>query len=429
MPNYGSSRSRGNAGGKAESGIAGFFKRREQRKKQLKEESARLITNKLADNERLFVDNFNAIDFRNSKIPKEVLNEKTKEEQPCGDLEYFARVCVKHLQQNPQVIKCDIRDIDEKLMELILVFKQSIENGYPRAAYACRYALKTGLCDIRERIPVGEPELIKQFVEVHTKYLEQWLSCIEMARLVDEREERTNKIKTLYENEVTTKNEEAKKVLEEFKSNSAKARAFDFIKEHDSKEDRAKWTDLQNQVHEELVDAMFNRVMLDLTRLDYMQQKQQLQIIMNQFDQFQLKLYSTEIVVDPNLINKYREAMEEMFMEFSKNDVALQEALASIDDYSSRVEALMNAKGQQMLNSRASREAERLLEEARRTQQEAVNKGAGGQTEDVGMKNGILSDEEIAEMQKHQETINNSLNEFVEQTIVEEEDEGEDNLN
>ena len=109
---------------------------RKERRLQAEEEASRLITNKIAENENIIIDKLNSIDFLHSKLPKEELERKSIPYQSCGDLEFAAQRIV-HLQRKiPHVIKMVIRKFDQKLLTLVLLFKQTVEQGDLRAAYA-----------------------------------------------------------------------------------------------------------------------------------------------------------------------------------------------------------------------------------------------------------------------------------------------------
>ncbi len=136
--------------------------------------------------------------------------------------------------------------------------------------------------------------------------------------------------------------------------------------------------------------------LLDLKNLDSTQQKELLQSIEAKYEYFKVKLYKLVVVSDPNLMNKFKEAMDEMFKEFAKNDVEIQETLTAFDDYSERVRSLMNARGQQMLSERAAQEADRLVEDAKKLQKTRLGVSEGGMKETVGAKYGIMTEEEEA---------------------------------
>lgn len=396
MPNYRNAPRRQGSAGKNESGLSSWFKKREQRKQEIREEAAKLVTNKLADNERKFVDLLGSIDFRNSRIPKEILDNKTKETQPCGDLEFFVRGLISHLQRNPQVIKSDIRSIDEKIMAIILLFRQSIEQGDVRAAYAARFALTKAFNEIRLKLPQQQAQLVKPFVEESTKYLDQWITCIQMAQLADRTELNVKISAAEYERSLEKRREKVASTLDMLKNDPVRSEALDFIKTHDSMTDRLKWTELQREVHDELVEENYNMKLLDLKNLDSTQQKELLQSIEAKYEYFKVKLYKLVVVSDPNLMNKFKEAMDEMFKEFAKNDVEIQETLTAFDDYSERVRSLMNARGQQMLSERAAQEADRLVEDAKKLQKTRLGVSEGGMKETVGAKYGIMTEEEEA---------------------------------
>ena len=186
MPRPGSNMGRpGSAVKTSANPFANWLAARKERKNQAEEQASRMITNRIAENESIIIDQLNSIDFLHSRLPAEVLHAKSRETQPCGDLEYASRAIVHMLLKNPQTIKMDIRKIDQKLLTLVLLYKQAIEQGDQRAAYAAKGALIRGFNDIRSRIPQNQPELAKQFVEANAEYLDRWVTLVGLAQVAD----------------------------------------------------------------------------------------------------------------------------------------------------------------------------------------------------------------------------------------------------
>ena len=153
-------------------GISGWIQGRKERKKALAEQTAKIITDDTAKNETAIIDTLSSIDFIHSRLPEEVLEAKSNPNRPCGDLEYASKAICRMLLKNPQTLSLDLRKLDEKLLTISMLFKQSIEQGDKRAAFAAKAALVRGINDIRARIPANSPELFNQFIEVNAKYLD-----------------------------------------------------------------------------------------------------------------------------------------------------------------------------------------------------------------------------------------------------------------
>lgn len=86
-----------------------------------------------------------SIDFYHSRLPKEALNKRSIiENQPCGDYQYCVKGAFTSLEQS----KSDksyvpgIADFDNVYYQVILKYKDAVENGYSSAAEAGNTALK-----------------------------------------------------------------------------------------------------------------------------------------------------------------------------------------------------------------------------------------------------------------------------------------------
>ena len=98
MPRPGSNMGRpGSAVKTSANPFANWLAARKERKNQAEEQASRMITNRIAENESIIIDQLNSIDFLHSRLPAEVLHAKSRETQPCGDLEYASRAIVHML--------------------------------------------------------------------------------------------------------------------------------------------------------------------------------------------------------------------------------------------------------------------------------------------------------------------------------------------
>ena len=383
-------------------GISGWIQGRKERKKALAEQTAKIITDDTAKNETAIIDTLSSIDFIHSRLPEEVLEAKSNPNRPCGDLEYASKAICRMLLKNPQTLSLDLRKLDEKLLTISMLFKQSIEQGDKRAAFAAKAALVRGINDIRTRIPANSPELFNQFIEANAKYLDSWITLVGLAQVADRMEQNAEEQKAL----LTSKEEKHKKALEQLKSiiqeDSVKAEIFADIVNHDSPEERAKWTQEQRDMHKLLIEKRMDGVILQLDRLLLQQKETDLASKESQIETLYSKVASQEIVADPNLMNKFREEVDKMFEELAASDAEIDETLRLMDDIEGRIAQMDKAPGAVRAQEVVAEEGKAAIEEIKRMQD--IEIGNQAKRTDEKLKSlGILSKEDEAILKRQAE--------------------------
>ncbi|MCD8191035.1 MAG: hypothetical protein LUD78_12615 [Clostridiales bacterium] len=371
----------------------------QKRKERQEELVAKEVANDTARNEALIIDELDKIDFTHSRLPWEILEYRSNPKQPCGDLEYAARSLRQLLLKNPQSIEIDIRKIDEQLLILARLFRQAVEQGDLQAAYAAKGALAKGLSEIRTRIPQQQPELTQQFVEVNAKYLENWITLVDIAQSVDKIQRNVDSEKALHEGKVAAekeKHEELKKlVTTDKKSNEA----LKYILEHDTPADILKWTDEQREMCMMLVDQRWLQIQLAVNGKRLEQSELELSNRQNQMDMLQIELAEIPLVEDSNQYTRYQEQIEELFSEMAENDAAINKCLESKDD----IERLLEeAEGIIRLKEMASEQARNELERISEEQEEYI-KSAQKRIRNLIENLGLMNDEELEKYRRQAE--------------------------
>lgn len=379
---------------KSRNPFSAWMARRRENKEALAAAAAKQITDDIAANEMTIVDTLASIDFLHSKLPKEVLELKSDPNQPVGDLEYASRALQNLIIKNPQTVTVDIRSFDEKLLILAKLFKQSVEQGDERAALAAKGALVRGFSKIRMRIPENQPELAKLFVEANTKYMESWITLVGFSQVADRMKENTERQRQMYQDE-QAKHKEAVESLEKLLQTDAEfSEAFEYIMNHDTSADRAQWTDTQRDVHVKMIERRMDKVTLELKQMLLTQDERELATQLGQVETLYSKVAQLPIVADPNLMNKYREQVDELFLEMAESDAKVDETLKLMDDIDGRIEQLENAPGAVRAREVAAEEAEAAVEEIRKAQENRVR--------NLSNRNGgmlVYSEEQMKEMQ------------------------------
>lgn len=413
-------------------GISGWIQGRKDRKKALAEQTAKIITDDTAKNETAIIDTLSGIDFLHSRLPEDVLEAKSNPSRSCGDLEYAAKALCKTLQKNPQTLSVDLRKLDEKLLAISMMFKQAVEQGDKRAAFAAKAALVRGIHDIRSKVPANSPELFNQFIEANVRYLDGWLTLIGHAQVADRMEQNAKEQKA----SLTAKQEKHQKAVEDLKTilheDEVKGNIFADMVQHDSPEERAKWTQEQRDMHKLMIDRRMDNVLLQLDGLLLYQKETDLASQEHKVETLSSKLASQVIVADPNLMNKFREEVDQMFDALAESDAEIDETLRLMDDIEGRIAQMDNAPGAVRAREAVSEEAESALEEIKKMQEIVIGNQAKKTSEKLRSL-GILSKEEEAILKRQaeenqQKAMEEMLNSAFEET-EETQDDGEELYN
>lgn len=401
MPRPDFSARRTGPGAKAASSnpFTAWIQGREERRQEAQEQASRMITNQIAQNETTIIDQLSSIDFLHSRLPKNVLEQKSRPNQPCCDLEYASRGIVHTLLANPQTIKIDIRKLDEKMLTLAMLFKQAVEQGDTRAAYAAKGALVRAVKDIRSRIPQDQPELAKQFVELNSKYLEEWITLVSLAQVADQTKQNVDAQRAL-SNAEKEKNENAINELASLiDTDPSYTKAFLEILENDTPEARVNWTAEQKNLHKLMIERRMKQINLALNDNLLQQREIDLSVKEAQVEALNAKVAGVPIVADPNLMNKFQEDIDELFDQLAASDAEIDEMLKTMDDIEGRIAQLNNAPGAVRAREVAAEEAEAVVKEIQRRQAIEVGELAS-KTPEYLKKLGILSKEELMERQR-----------------------------
>lgn len=379
-----------------------WLAKRKQRQMEAAEEAARMITNSIAKNQNTIIDQLSSIDFLHSKLPKSVLESKTNPNQKYCDLEYATQAIIHTLMRDPQVIKMDIRKFDEKLLTLVLLFKQAVEQGDVRAAYAAKGAVVRAVADIRSRIPQNQPELAKQFVESNAYYLEQWITLVGLAQVADRTKQNMETQRERFRAAEQNDKEKNYVLKSQIMEDASFSVAFNELMSHDLTNDRTQWTKEQREVHRMMVERRMGKVNLELNAILLQQQELDLSAKEAQVEVLFSNVASLPIVTDPNLMNKFQESVDNLFKQLAKTDAEIDEAIKTMDDIEGRLQQLNNAPGALRAQEVAAEEAEKALAELKRLEEDQSGKVAE-RARKMREEMGLHTEEQLAEMKKQAE--------------------------
>ncbi|MBR2295559.1 MAG: hypothetical protein IJ869_07345 [Clostridiales bacterium] len=377
----------------------GFFKawknKREARKKEFEELAAMEITNDVAENEMKIISVLDSVDFLHSKLPKDILDYKKpgNEGHPCGDLEYAARALSIYLKNNPQSILMDVRPIDEKILELAYVFRDAVKDGEPRTASASKEFLTRGVREIRANIPSTLKENAKLYIDTYVNYLESCIAYCEQSRFADKMNDSCISDQAILEEEESRYKEQVSEFKRNIKEDRELASAFKTIANCEDSRERTSWSDVERDLHLDMVKQRMDGVTIDLKKTKYMQDQLSLAAAIARLDALDVKVQNIPIVLDPNHMNIFQEQIDDLFREFAKADLEIDESLRAIDDIEGRINQLNSAPGAERAKEIATEEAQKRLEEIKREQDEEIAK-LKHKSDDILKSLGIRSNEE-----------------------------------
>ena len=331
--------------------LSRWLEARKQKQKDLEEQAARLVTNKIEDNSLTLIDKLNSVDFFHTNLPDSVIRDRRMEydrlmeenkleeaikiQQPdICELEWTTRALIQSIQNDRQHINMDIRPIDEKLMTLVLMLQQFVAHGDVVAAKTAIAALQVGIEDIRCKLPVHQPELAADFVKENSEYLDKWISLVGFAQRYDHTGNNLANANMDVQDAEAKQQRMIESIDHRLETEPAFADAFFYIRNNDTREARTKWTKTQREVHMLLVDAKLEDFNINLKVLNSITLENDLNSIKQQMDALRSCLNRLPNVSDPNLMNKYRQAMDDFVKEVAASDQRMEETLNTIEELS-----------------------------------------------------------------------------------------------
>ena len=341
--------------------LSRWLDERKAKQKNLEEQAVRMISNKIEDNALKLMDELGSVDFIHSGLPESVLTNYAEGPYAICQLEWDTRALIQMIRNARQNINMDIRSIDEKLMTLVLMFKQFVAHGDVMASQMALDALKVGIQDIRCKLPVYQPSLAEAFVKENTEYLAKWVTLVGFAQRYDHTKNNLATERAATEAAEAKKEAKTEKVANRIESEPEFGDAFRHILEFDTPADRANWTKIQREVHTTLVDAKLEDFNIKLHKLQSITFENDLSAAKQQMESLRTCLNRLPNVSDPNLMNQYKEAMERFVHDIAESDARMEETLNTVDQLSGALDQLNESAGAVLMNEAAQQAAAKLL--------------------------------------------------------------------
>ncbi|MBR4308138.1 MAG: hypothetical protein IKT58_00940 [Oscillospiraceae bacterium] len=387
---------------------------RKERKKAAEEEAALTIINDAAKNEGTFITMLQQIRFHESKLPKEKLEYRSKENQRYGDLEYCARWLEQQIAKNSSPVCFDIRPLDRKLYQVVARYKEAIELGYPETAFAARAALVDVFTKIRFRLPQVSPEENEQefartYVERCCEHIDTWINLLSQELDADKTAEAIAK-------------EEAELEKKE-KLHEAKLDALEKMIE----EDPSKLSDylaLSNATAETELTASQKRLKDDMIEQHvqtavfavYQKQVSQLRhirtVITGRVEALKAAVLELVIPTDANSLNKYKDEIAKMRERMAARDQEIEESLKDFEDLQGAIQSMEDLPGAVQARQAAAASAMTMIENLKKRQEARIKEPVSGQylMEIFGLKSKEEMEEVERQRQKAEEIIRSRIN-------------------
>lgn len=385
--------------GESKNPIANWLASFEARRREARNEAAKLITNEAAKNQNMICDKLLAINFDKSALPKEILEQRSLPDQKLCDLEVAAISLANDLRSDTQVMKVDIRKFDQKLLTLVLMFKEAVEQGDPRAAYAAKGAIHRAINEIRGRIPQVDTSLFKAFVETNTNYLEDWVNLVSMAQVADRKKRNLIEKRRSHEKRVQDQQDSVVELRNTIMKDKGYSKAYLSFKDGTLPKEKSKWNPDQRKVHKFLIEARMNDVVVDLSGYRLQQLETQQAIEEGKIEMLKDSLLEIEVVDDPNRMEKFLDSVERMSKKMAVADQEIKQNLEVLDKIDGIIRGLDNAEGAVKAQEEAIMQAGVMLERVDELQRSLnpnpnTDGGSGGQL--IREKLGVYTDEELA---------------------------------
>lgn len=376
-------------------------KEREETRKRVEAEAARKITNQTARNERTLIETLESIDFINPRLPKKYLDHKTDESQKYGDLELAARSFARQIERNTLPASVDVLGIDQKLLEIALRYKYAIEYGEVQVAYAARSALSKGITELRCVVPIAQPKMIPQFVEISVEYLDKWLNLLDNAQMVDKDEAAVKALEAKYKAQRGEYKEQVRKMYADIAADPEKAAALEAIRRNENP-DRSTWSDAQKDVYNLMLSQRFKGVTVDLTGRVHQSRYENFLMNKHVVENLSVALTAVPAAIDENAKAIAAETMRDLVMDMDKAAVQLEKAIEEMNSLEEKVKSLDYSRGQTLARYAAAGEAERELESIKKMQQVQIDDSAEQHRKALNSM-GLLTKEQLEEAEKIRE--------------------------
>lgn len=286
------------------------------------------------------IDQLNAVDFSRSRLPREILEDHTPGIPFCK-LEYSTKVrLVKRLTLCRLPDDVDISPLDKRLLNLAGRFEGYVRAGDLVSTIMTHDALVRGIHDIRCNFPKNPAVPPEDFIRINADYLDQWIVLIQFAEIYDRQVKGLARQRQENQKQLEEVNKSIDNLCTRVATDPDFGDAFFHILDHDRLEERIHWTPAQREVHTMLVDHRLEQVTLQMSNLQLNALEQNQLTIKQKIDTLRVQLTDVPIVTDPELMNKYRDAMKSFLRNVEASDAFFNETFEQMRKYEDTLQRL-----------------------------------------------------------------------------------------
>ncbi len=383
--------------------LTAWFRDKKNKKAQKLEAKAKMMSNSRAENELAIVNVLRGIDFTDSTLPAEKLDYKSNEAQPYGDLEFAVLDAIDLMENNTQDYSgLDISAIDSKILEIAQHLSDAVRAGNVNRAFAAKSALIVAIDRIRNSIPTV-PEMMRQdYIKTSADYLEIWTTLITSCTSLDVIEENLSTRKQSIETKQKNSEEENRKMAEKLAKDPEFNQKVSSVMDQTFIGNSTEWDTETMNIYNWLVKQRIEKSSLNFELLQYDMLIKQSGFQSKIVSDFQTKVIEVPVPTDPNLMNKYKEMVENEFKAAAEIDAQFDELGEFMDNIDQRIEMMANAKGSIRMKHMAMESVEHLAELAKKIQMEEAGINSDGNQMEKIRKIQLLTDEELQTMKEKQ---------------------------
>lgn len=383
--------------------LSGWLRDKKNLQKQKLEEAAKQVSNNKAENENTIVAILKSINFTESLLPADKLDYKSSETQLYGDLEYAVLEAIDMISNNTYDYNgIDLNKIDTSIIVIAKELKNAIETGDVHRAFAAQAGLITSIDKIRNKIPFLPEEMKAGFVETSESYLELWHTLITSCITLDTLQRNLNSQKTSIEqkqNQIKKMNEEhARKMLndEAYKKKIERALNNNFI---DNSQD---WDQEIMDLYKWLVSQRVEQSSVKFEMLQYDMLFKQFTYQEKIVNDYQIRVRQLPNPEDLDLLNKYKDMVENEYKRASEIDAQFDELGEFMDNMDERLKQMAYSKGSIRQRKMVAEAIDKIVEQAQKIQLEEAGIDTDSNQMNALKKIKLLSETEIQKMKETQ---------------------------
>lgn len=336
------------------------------RKKDSQKEEEGGLLNTQHPEER-FIQLLRTVNFSKSRLPQAVLEKKSDPRQSRGDLEYTVGWLLSQLQTYPSPggFIPGTEELDNKLCRLIRKFKETVDSGYPRAAYTTRDALLKGFRDIRFGLHTMSREdwssdNIRAYITECVAYLDRWMVLIDYTMMADVAQDNVRKAEASYQKFL----DDHEKLLDEFEQEILydREKLADYYAIANSTDSGHSLTKSQMDLRLRMVEHGVQRVTGKLKEVTWRRLAEQQTLLIGKIEVLRTDVIQSPL---PNVGGHfYTMAVQDMLERVATMDKEIEESVLHFAELSGQIDAMEHMAGAEAAKNYAARSVATLAKQA-----------------------------------------------------------------